>query len=62
MGFGDVLPSGRQATVAATRLEDLGAPLDRRWLDRLSRSSAPFSPDAPPDAFERVARLPQFER
>lgn len=60
VGFGDVLSSGRQATRAATRLDDLGQPLDRRWLDRLPRSSAPFSPDAPPDALDRIARLPQF--
>jgi queuine tRNA-ribosyltransferase len=60
VGFGDVLPSGRQATVAATRLEDLARPLDRRWLDRLSRSSAPCSSDAPADAFERIARMSQF--
>jgi queuine tRNA-ribosyltransferase len=60
VGLGDVLSPGRQATVAATRIDDLAKPLDRRWLDRLSRSSAPYSPDAPPDAFERIARLPQF--
>jgi queuine tRNA-ribosyltransferase len=60
VGFGDVLSSGRQTTIAATRIVDLGKPLDRRWLDRLSRSSAPFSSDAPKDAFERVAQLPQF--
>jgi queuine tRNA-ribosyltransferase len=62
VGFGDVLPSGRQATVAATRREALQQPLDRRWLDRLSRSSVPFPSDAPPDAFDRIARLPLFER
>ena len=61
VGRGSVLPSGRQATVAATRCEGLDAPLDLRWLDRLSRSSAPFSSDAPSDALERVARLPQFQ-
>jgi queuine tRNA-ribosyltransferase len=60
VGFGDVLPSGRQATVAATSLDGLGEPLDGRWLDRLSRSSAPFPSDAPPDAFERIARVAQF--
>jgi queuine tRNA-ribosyltransferase len=60
VGTGDVLPSGRQATVAAIHLEDLAAPLDRRWLDRLSRSSAPFSTDAPSDAFDRIAGMPQF--
>jgi queuine tRNA-ribosyltransferase len=60
VGFGDVLPAGRQATVAATRADDLAAPLDRRWLDRLSRSSAPLPPDAPADALDRIARLVQF--
>jgi queuine tRNA-ribosyltransferase len=62
VGFGDVLPSQRQATVAATRLQDLREPLDGRWLDRVSRSSAPFPSDAPPGAFERIARLSQFQR
>jgi queuine tRNA-ribosyltransferase len=61
VGLGDVLASGRQATIAATSVRDLTLPLDRRWLDRLSRSSAPFPPDAPADAFERVARSPQFD-
>jgi queuine tRNA-ribosyltransferase len=60
VGFGDVLSPGRQATVAATDVADLDAPLDRRWLDRLSRSAAGFSGDAPKDAFDRIARLPQF--
>jgi queuine tRNA-ribosyltransferase len=60
VGFGDVLSPGRQATVAATRVEDVAKPLDRRWLDRLSRSSAAFAADAPEGAFDRVARSPQF--
>jgi queuine tRNA-ribosyltransferase len=60
VGLGEVLPSGRQATVAATCVEDLEWPLDRRWLERLTRSSAPFSPDAPADALARVARLALF--
>jgi queuine tRNA-ribosyltransferase len=60
VGFGDVLSSGRQSTVAATRLEDLANPLDRRWLQRLSRSGAPFSQDATADAFDRIAALSQF--
>jgi queuine tRNA-ribosyltransferase len=60
VGFGDVLPGGRQATVAATCLRDVRAPLDGRWLARLSRSSAPFSPDAPSDAFDRIAQRSQF--
>jgi queuine tRNA-ribosyltransferase len=60
VGLGEVLSPGRQGTVAATRLEDLRCPLDRRWLDRLSRSSAPFSIDAPQDSLARVASLSQF--
>ena len=62
VGFGQVLPTGRQATVAATSVDDLQAPLDRRWLDRLSRSSAPFPSDAPAGAFDRVAAMRQFSR
>jgi queuine tRNA-ribosyltransferase len=60
VGFGEVFASGRQGTVAATRAEDLAQPLDRRWLDRLSRSSAAFSSDAPLDALDRVTASPQF--
>jgi queuine tRNA-ribosyltransferase len=61
VGFGDVLSSGRQTTVAAARLDDLERPLDRRWLARLSRSSVPFPSDAPGDAFDRIALLAQFK-
>ena len=59
-------PSGtaRQTTVAALDPADLvraGArPLDRRWLDRLARSSAPLPPDAPPDALARIRAGPLF--
>jgi queuine tRNA-ribosyltransferase len=60
VGLGRVLSPGRQATVAATRPEDLEKPLDRRWLERLSRSSAPFPPDAPADALARVERMEWF--
>jgi queuine tRNA-ribosyltransferase len=60
VGLGNVLSPGRQATVAATRVDALDKPLDRRWLDRLSRSSAPFPSDAPAGAFDRVASLAQF--
>jgi queuine tRNA-ribosyltransferase len=62
VGFGDVLQAGRQATVAATRASDLADPLDGRWLDRLTRSSAPLPSDAPADALHRIALLPQFRR
>jgi queuine tRNA-ribosyltransferase len=60
VGFGDVLSSGRQTTIAAIRPADLANPLDRRWLERLSRSAAPYSQDATADAFDRIARLSQF--
>jgi queuine tRNA-ribosyltransferase len=55
-------PSGPKegTTAAAARLADLARPLDRRWLERLGRSSAPFPPDAPADALERIREHPQF--
>lgn len=49
-----------QTTIAASRHEDLADALGERWLARLGRSSAPFPPDAPPDAMARIARMPQF--
>ena len=60
VGVGD--PSGpkQETTAAATRRELLARPLDARWLSRLDRSSAPFPPDGPPDAAERVRIHPQF--
>ncbi|GAO02450.1 hypothetical protein PSR1_01322 [Anaeromyxobacter sp. PSR-1] len=60
MGVGD--PSGpkEQTTAAATDPALLARPLDARWLARLERSSAPFPPDAPPDALARVRAHPQF--
>ncbi|MFY3745422.1 tRNA guanosine(34) transglycosylase Tgt [Anaeromyxobacter sp. Red801] len=60
VGVGD--PSGpkEQTTAAATHPALLARPLDARWLARLERSSAPFPPDAPPDALARVRAHPQF--
>jgi queuine tRNA-ribosyltransferase len=60
VGAGD--PSGpkEETTAAAADPGDLLRPLDGSWLRRLERSSAPFPPDAPPDALERVRRHPQF--
>ena len=62
VGPGD--PSGpkQETTAASTDLSLLARPLDARWLERLGRSSAPFPPDAPPDALERVRAHPQFRR
>ena len=47
VGFGDVLPGDGKRPWQRLAVEDLAAPLDRRWLDRVSRSSAPFASDAP---------------
>jgi queuine tRNA-ribosyltransferase len=60
VGSGELVGSGRISTIAATDLASLEQPLDRRWFERLTRSSAPFPEDAPPDALERVRALPQF--
>jgi queuine tRNA-ribosyltransferase len=38
----------------------LTRPLDTRWLERVARSSAPFPPDAPPDARAILRNHPQF--
>jgi queuine tRNA-ribosyltransferase len=60
VGAGD--PSGpkEETTAAATDAALLARPLDLRWLARLERSSAPFPPDAPPDALDRIRVHPQF--
>jgi len=60
VGAGDKVSEGKFATCAATSPELLEQPLDRRWLERLSRSTAPFPADAPPDAWLRIVALPQF--
>jgi queuine tRNA-ribosyltransferase len=60
VGIGDPIADGKNATVASLDPGTLVAPLDGRWLQRLARSSAPFPPDAPGDALERVRACPQF--
>jgi queuine tRNA-ribosyltransferase len=60
VGTGQLISAGKTATCAATSAELLAQPLDRRWLERLRRSSAAFPADAPRDALERIAALPQF--
>lgn len=60
VGRGLALASGRESTIAATQARDLALPLDATFIDRLSRSTAPFPPDAPGDALAIVARAPQF--
>jgi len=60
VGIGPSTNAGKFGTLAATDLGSLAEPLDRRWLERLSRSSAAFPSDAPSDALARIAVLPQF--
>jgi queuine tRNA-ribosyltransferase len=60
VGTGDASGPKQQTTAAAADPADVVRPLDQRWLERLARSSAPFPPDAPPDALERIRRHPQF--
>jgi queuine tRNA-ribosyltransferase len=60
VGIGDSSGPKEQTTAAATAPTDLVRPLGRRWLERLARSSAPFPPDAPSDALDRIRSHPQF--
>jgi queuine tRNA-ribosyltransferase len=60
VGVGEKISEGKYATCAATHRELLEQPLDRRWVERLSRSTAPLPPDAPPDALAMIRALPQF--
>jgi queuine tRNA-ribosyltransferase len=62
VGESDAVGVGRQGTCAALAVTDLEQPLGPRFLDRLTRSSAPFPEDAPSDALCRVRALPQFAR
>jgi queuine tRNA-ribosyltransferase len=60
VGVGD--PSGpkEETTAAALPPAAPARPLDARWLVRLSRSSAAWPVDAPPDAMDRIRAHPQF--
>jgi queuine tRNA-ribosyltransferase len=60
VGIGDPIGEKAHTTTAAVQVDDLARPLDRRWLDRLTRPDAPLPPDAPPDVALQVARLEQF--
>jgi queuine tRNA-ribosyltransferase len=59
VGFGPRIAPGKRATEAAiaARVAD---PLDRRWLERVQRSSAPLPVDAPRGALELIAGAAQF--
>jgi queuine tRNA-ribosyltransferase len=60
VGFGVETAADRIGTIAAVPPAVLDHPLDARWLDRLTRSSAPLPVDAPPDALARIGAAPQF--
>jgi queuine tRNA-ribosyltransferase len=60
VGDGKPTPAGRRTTCAALDARNLSRPLDRRWFERLTRSSAPVPADAPPDALELIRELSQF--
>ncbi|MGC4089089.1 MAG: MnmC family methyltransferase [Polyangiaceae bacterium] len=60
VGEGDITGFGKRTTQAALHAKDLSAPLGKRWLERLARSSAPFPSDAPPDALACIAACAQF--
>jgi queuine tRNA-ribosyltransferase len=66
VGIGDRTGDKEQTTIAAMDARDLEAPLDARWLTRLSRSSAAFPSDVPADAegtaaaFAQIRAMPQF--
>lgn len=60
VGVGDAIGDKAQTTSAAVAVSDLARPLDRRWLDRLSRPDVPLPSDAPPDAITRAQLAPQF--
>ena len=60
VGTGAGTGTQHQTTAAAVDARDLLQPFDRRFLLRLSRSSAPLPSDAPADALERIGALPQF--
>ncbi|HEY5961111.1 MAG TPA: MnmC family methyltransferase [Polyangiaceae bacterium] len=60
VGEGEPTPSGKRTTRAARDVKELIRPLDRRWLARLSRSSAGLPSDAPANAIESIRMAPQF--
>ncbi len=55
VGHGDASGPKAETTAAALPPALPARPLDARWLVRLARSSAPFPPDAPADALERIS-------
>ncbi len=60
VGLGPLTGTDKRGTCATLPPAAPPDPLDARWLARLTRSSAPFPPDAPTDALARIAAHPQF--
>lgn len=60
VGIGDAIGDKATTTAAAMHGDDLARPLDATWLRRLARADVPLPADAPADAVQRVAALPQF--
>jgi queuine tRNA-ribosyltransferase len=60
VGEGEPSAAAKRTTCAARDARNLARPLDRRWFERLIRSSAPLPSDAPPDALELIRKLAQF--
>jgi tRNA U34 5-methylaminomethyl-2-thiouridine-forming methyltransferase MnmC len=62
VGVGAPTAGKRETTVAATRIESLGAPLGARWLQRWRRSPsrAPHGEALTPEVEARVLAHPQF--
>ncbi len=60
VGVGDAVGDKSATTAAAIDADDLARPLEVTWLRRLARADVPLPADAPPDAVQRVAGLPQF--
>jgi queuine tRNA-ribosyltransferase len=59
VGLGPRIAPGKRATEAALDAA-VSEPLDRRWLERLRRSSAPLPVDAPEGALQLIGAAPQF--
>lgn len=61
VGVGRETGAARPTTFASRSRGLVERPLDGRFLARVTRSSAPFPPDAAPDALERLRAHPQFD-
>lgn len=62
VGVGTATGEKESTTIAGVGAPKGAALLDRRWLERLARSSAPLPDDAPPreDAIASITSHPQF--